>query len=309
MAIRVQHDAGGAALRAAYAGGQGKTRQRQQKYAMTLYRDQRNIQARAQLQYQGFKYQEALQGDRDRAVQGRFDAAQNAMQGRFDVQQEGMQGRFEAGQKATQGRFEAQNTRRANEAAFAALPPIPDYADPEMRADLTKLRGGIRELLSGKHDLTDIGVLDKLTDAMDSYRNKVAGLKPPSLADRANQGTIYFDPKDQRFHDDPGEGRVPYGADGKPLDMETAESKATAEEAKKTEDVETKRQAAIATEARSILKTDSDFKKDHKGKTDAEKYKLALEYAERLYPKPSTSEQRISPDGKYVWDGTKWVEK
>lgn len=59
MAIRILHQPAGAAVgAAAYAAGQGKARQRQQKYAMDLMRDERHIQARRE----ELKYRAALGG-------------------------------------------------------------------------------------------------------------------------------------------------------------------------------------------------------------------------------------------------------
>ncbi len=59
MAIRILHQPSGAAVgAAAYATGQGKARQRKQKYAMDLMRDERRIQARQE----GFKYRAAALG-------------------------------------------------------------------------------------------------------------------------------------------------------------------------------------------------------------------------------------------------------
>ena len=65
MAITIRHDASpGAIGMAAYMGGLGKARQRKQKYAFDLFRDERRRQSRIEEQYRGFKYSQTLHQQR-----------------------------------------------------------------------------------------------------------------------------------------------------------------------------------------------------------------------------------------------------
>ena len=77
MVIRIVHQPSGAAAgMAGYMTGRGKARQRQQKYSMDLWEQERKIQARQQQQFAGAKYRAALGGTRGQGGVGQQAAGQ-----------------------------------------------------------------------------------------------------------------------------------------------------------------------------------------------------------------------------------------
>gem|GEM_PF-4704501 len=174
MAIRFEHQPAGVAVgMAAYLGGRGKYQQRQRKYMMDLYRDERKIQARRQEQFQGFKYQAMLEGARQtgyqqRMTQGRTwqleDAATRREQQLADTTQ---QHEWDLGKEQ----------RHANIALASSLPPIPENASSSQKDQLAKWARAIEEFaFSEQWDPTEEGTKDGIADLVSKYKTMVGSI-------------------------------------------------------------------------------------------------------------------------------------
>lgn len=226
MAIRVEHQPSGAVVGlAAYMGGRGKARQRQQKYAMDLYRDERRMQGRRQEQFQGFKYREHLErmhqtamGERDKKLRG-WDVEDAATRRSHELADVGQQREWDVEEA------EGREVQRSKEARAANLTPIPDYATPEQRKELSQKATGIRDiLLSGQWDLNDPETQEKLDKEIESYDETIKHMKPPSRAAAAEGDMVWRDATGQP-HDEYAPGRTAYSmSTGKPVLEPTPEA-------------------------------------------------------------------------------------
>ncbi len=250
MAIRIEHQPAGAAVgMAAYAAGRGKTRQRQQKYALDLWKDERRTQARREERMAGFKYRAALEGRREQATQERFEAGQEATMKRFEAGQGATQDRFEAGQEGMQKRAEESRQQQRDMQIERGLQSGDLVLSPRAKDKIQKARDDYADAVAD-NKFTD----DKLDDIRRQTEDKIRKAKrvgaqlpeTPSASDVVGRNVVVFD-KDTGQYRKPEKGEQPkYQV----IDDKLVPIPATTEETAAADEQKTKQRKRTALENR-----------------------------------------------------------
>lgn len=188
MGIRVEHEPSSAAVgMAAYAVGRGAAKARQQKHALDLFQQNkeiearregqvRDVQARFAMQERGFDFAADMEDRRhagDLEILGERDAAARAAEDRAR--------RWELEDRATAER------KTEREAMVAGLPPIPDWVDPMISADL---RETARKLATGEED----DIPGRTGYLRDWYETTLTDLTRNGV----REGSLYYTPEQKR---------------------------------------------------------------------------------------------------------------
>jgi hypothetical protein len=224
MAIRVEHQPSPYVVGlAAYNTGVGGAKQRQQKYAMDLFAQDRAIQQ----QNNRLKYMDALDV-RNRQWQLDDNAAQaTAQQQRDDIKYE--RDMAETNRKETNAWLKSRGE---------SVTPIPDYATPEQKKELIKMQQAMRGLYSGDYDTGDGSDYEEAERIRQEYESKVGAMTPPSNAEMMNRDTTYYNPKTGSYEDTHVPGvNIPWSkSKGAPIEHgQTGQQNAQAAEAQKAQ--------------------------------------------------------------------------
>jgi hypothetical protein len=250
MPIRLEHQPSPIAFgMAGYAAGTGARRQRQQKYALDLFQQDRMIRERRQDQLE------------DRAfAEDRQDQRQSWMEGMQDKRQTWM---------------ETRDAKREWE-TMPSMSNIPDTVLPETRRELADLAAQVRDARH-KFAYDDPAAIQADRDARDKYEDIIRRHEPPSEADAWNRGVTYVDenpasPTYGKSFETPGDGRKPYRGGQRAVDNR-ADQAAAEKQAKE-------QAATVEKEATRKYQEDMDnYNAADKSRTDWDKdfYKLVDE--------------------------------
>lgn len=196
MAIRVEHSPSGAAAgMAAYAAGVGKAKERQKKYALDLYQEDKKFQQQAQLQFQGFRYQDYLQQQQQEALKARQrkEIEFRQEEGRLDREssEKGRQAQIDFYKERDRVQFAREDAKDS----VRTLPEIPEGADAGERKKLFGIKRSMEELArSKKWDIgSDPAAQKMLSDMKRDYEDIVAGIETrrpgmDKIVQEANEG-------------------------------------------------------------------------------------------------------------------------
>jgi hypothetical protein len=207
MAIRVQHEIGGMGGLAAYASGAGKRQERQRKYALDLYRDERLAEERRANLQQQHQWEVEMQDKRQI-----FDLAESRMKRNQDIQDRMQDRQWALQDQRTQrdwitGREEQQWRReqdvRLQEQITSGDMVLEGWAEGKLRDAEAKYAEAAN---SGRYTQPQLDMYrNQLEDYMGNIR-RIGSKAAPQGVDAVNQNQAVIDPKTQQFRKpNPGE--------------------------------------------------------------------------------------------------------